>query len=134
MTTSAQLVRRFPGILDAIGRAVADGCDIEDNKPKARAWHDIRIAPHGGYQVWLHGRAPWLDDIILPLIPDEHNPRPDKFVKPTDKPYTFYLMSEAHEAGQAYARKMQEFIAQSNPIKTAADQTPRRRLNRGSAA
>lgn len=109
------LRRKLSGFEESLGRCVAEMADYENSKQgfppkKVRGWIEVKPAdPHDplaaavgiDWIAYLHART-WDGDMYsVPVVPDEFNPRPDKIVRPDDKPHVFHLMREAEDAANA---------------------------------
>lgn len=110
----AKLRTRFPNLDQSIGRTVADMADYYVEE-KPRVWTDVRPLQRDGLSVagrwvaYVHGRHPKLEEGTWPVIPDEHNPRPDKLIKADDPPHVFWSMIEAERhAEEAAANLLQQ--------------------------
>lgn len=106
LSDRAHLRKRFPGIDQAIGHAVADMADHVHGQD-LRVWVQIEPqVPKGltiatGWTAYVTARAPGLGEVTVPVIPDEHNPNPGKVIHSGDKPWVFRSMQEAERAGDA---------------------------------
>lgn len=102
------LRRRFPGIDAKAGACVADMADILNGPEKVRTWWEVRAASDlpGAWHGWVHGRLLDGTTFKFPVVPDEHNPRPDKLVKVDDPPHVFTYMDEAEKAATAAADEL----------------------------
>lgn len=123
--SKAQLLRRFPGIMNQTARAAGEMADYT-NKSFApyRTWIDIqpeRPRDHlpSPWVAWICGKVHKTgQEFRYPLIPDAHNPRADKRVSETDKPTTFSTLLECEIEADAALRI---FDAQlSELVKSAA--------------
>lgn len=94
-----------------MGRCVADMANhenLEHSQPaKVRGWIEVIPADPADplaaqvqidWVAFLNVRTPDGQEFRLPVVPDEFNPRPNKIVRPEDKPHVFLLMREAEEA------------------------------------
>lgn len=81
-----------------------DMAELEVEHKLVRGWTSVEpldpVDPlPGRWVAHLHALVTETkQEFTLPVIPDEHNPRPDKVVRAEDKPWVFTYMSEAEEA------------------------------------
>lgn len=125
----ASLRKRFQGIDEQIGRVVGQMADWElerekDGKPAPwRVFTDIRpIVPAGlsiaiGWTVHVIAHGPAIEaltgarELRMPVIPDEHNPRPGKTIQADDKPFEFSNMVAAERAAEQAISAMHNELA-----------------------
>lgn len=105
---------RFPGFERSMGEAIHELVNHERKKDghpikQVHGWVEVRhaypddaLSNFGGidWVAYLHARVYGGETYTVPVVPDEFNPRPDKIVRPDDKPHIFHLMHEADEAAQ----------------------------------
>lgn len=92
-----------------MGECVAQMADWDNEQhgfapKKARGWIEVKPfdpndqlanAAQIDWVAYLHVRTFDGQRFTMPVIPDEHNSRPDKIVRPDDKPYVFHRMADA---------------------------------------
>lgn len=109
MSAIKSLRTKLPGFENKLGSMVVDMANHETG-PQVRGWIEVKHAnPHDqlakaagvDWVAWLHVRTPDSQTYSCPLIPDEHNPHPQKLVRPNDPPHVFRHMIDAENLANA---------------------------------
>lgn len=109
MSAIKNLRTKLPGFERKLGAMVADMANHEC-EAKVRGWIEVKHAnPHDqlansagvDWVAWMHVQTPDGAAYHCPVIPDEHNPHPQKMVKETDSPWIFRHMLDAENLANA---------------------------------
>lgn len=109
----ASLRKKLGDIDNQIGRVVAEMADHYVG-PDIRVWPVIRpVFIEGtricrGWTATVNARIPGYDPIVMPVIPDEFNPRPGKVIKAEDQPHEFRAMEHAERAAEDAVTAMRQ--------------------------
>lgn len=96
----------FPGIHQQLQNTMNRTAAIMFGEP-LRVWHTIKLDPQRRkFVAYVHMFIAGRGRTDFPVIPDQHNPHPDKLIGPNDTPYGFGSWVDANTFGLAAAQKL----------------------------
>lgn len=108
-TTWMNLVARFPNLPARLETDIRLAAARQLRKP-LDVWTTITISPdRKGFVVFAHVAICAGEEYhAYPVIPDEHNPHPEKLVMSEDKPHVFAEIRQANNAATRAKKELEE--------------------------